>query len=53
VPRNAAVFAQSAPKSDEEQTFGQKVKEAVERKLGRRQHEKAAEAERNRYRRSA
>jgi hypothetical protein len=34
VPRNAAVFAQSAPKAAEEQTFGEKVKEAVERKEG-------------------
>jgi hypothetical protein len=46
VPRNTAAFAQSAP---EEQTFAQKVKEAAQRKSGRRQQEKAAEAQRNRY----
>ena len=36
-------------RADGEESFGQKVKEAVEKKSGRKQHEEQAERERSRY----
>jgi len=41
-----------SPQAEGEQTFGQKVKQAIERRSGRTQHERQADAERNRYRKT-